>query len=96
MALNGTNNITLDSRGQVKSMIEWSATQSINNNSSTITVKVYSYFQYAIYASAAADVIVNIAGQSQTVSRVIGSHPNGVKKLVATVTKTVQHDSEGR
>lgn len=85
----------MDSRDQVRSRVEWSATQNIENNTSTITVDVYTYFQYAIYANVSADVIVDIGGQKSTVSRVIGSHPNGVNKRVARVTKTVKHNNDG-
>ena len=85
----------MDSRNQVRSRVEWSATQNIANNTSTITVDVYTYFQYAVYANASADVIVDIGGQKSTVSRVIGSHPNGVNKRVARVTKTVKHNNDG-
>lgn len=95
MALNGVNTIQMDSRNQVRSIVEWEATQNKNNNASTITVRLYAYFQYAIYSTAAHDRVVNIHGQSSTVNSAIGNHPNGVKRLLATVTKTVQHNDNG-
>lgn len=95
MALNGVNTIQMDSRNQVRSIVEWEATQNKNNNTSTITVRVYAYFQYAIYSTASHNRVVNIHGQSSTVNSAIGNHPNGVKRLLATVTKTVQHNNNG-
>ena len=96
MALSGSNIINMTSNGRVQSRVYWTATQDKNNNTSTITVKVYSYFAGEVNSTAARDVIVNIGGQTQSVSRVIGNHPNGVNKLVATVTKTVAHASDGK
>lgn len=95
MALKGTNTKVMDRRGQVRSIVNWSATQNRVNNTSTITVDVYIDIKYAVYATASANVVVNIDGQSQTVSRVIGNHPNGVYKRVARVTKTVNHNNDG-
>lgn len=95
MALKGTNTKVMDRRGQVRSIVNWSATQDRVNNTSTITVDVYIDIKYAVYATASANVVVNIDGQSQSVSRVIGNHPNGVYKRVARVTKTVDHNDDG-
>lgn len=95
MALSGSNTLQMDSRNQVRSIVEWSATQNIVDNTSTITVKVYTYFVGAIYSTAQADRVVDIAGQVSTIRSAIGNHPNGAKVLVATVTKTVAHNSIG-
>lgn len=95
MALSGSRTVKLDSRGQVQLISEWSATQDKIAGTSTITVKNYLRFAYAIYATATQTGSASIGGQSGSYSYSIGNHPNGVRKLIGTVTKTVAHNSVG-
>lgn len=95
MALSGSKTVTLDSRGQVQLISEWSATQDKIAGTSTITVKNYLRFAYAIYATASQTGSTSIGGQNGQYNYSIGNHPNGVLKLIGTVTKTVPHNAVG-
>ena len=78
-------------------VIEWSATQSIPNNSSTITAKVYLQGMdaySAIYAPATnnGSVTVNGTTKSFTATSNLSAYQ---KKLLTTQTFTVGHNSDG-
>lgn len=97
MALSGTfyNNVGKHWRLQV----EWSATQNVTANTSTITANMYwigltSYS--ATYTSTTKDGAIVIDGTTYTFSGAgLAKLSSGQKKLIATKSKTVTHGSDG-
>lgn len=78
-------------------VIEWSATQSIANNQSTVTARVYlqSMDQYGqIIASATNSGSVTVNGETKTFTANSALSANQ-KKLLTTQTFIVQHDADG-
>lgn len=78
-------------------IIEWSATQSIPNNNSTVTAKVYlqgmdAYSAINAPASNAGSVTVNGTTKSFTASSSISAYQ---KKLLTTQTFSVGHNADG-
>lgn len=95
MALSGDLGNTF--RTGYRIQIEWTATQNVTNNTSTITARFYLISQgsgYNIVAPAA-------ASQSTTIDGVTTSHSVNVsvngnqKKLLSTTTRTITHNSNG-
>lgn len=96
MALSGSfyKNVSSGYRLQV----EWSATQDVSANTSTITMKTYWMSlgsSYTISSSSSKDGSTNIDGQTSTFTATAGLSGNQ-KKLINTVTKTVSHGSDGK
>lgn len=78
-------------------VIEWSASQSIPNNNSTVTAKVYlqgmdAYSAISAGASNAGSVTVNGTTKSFTATSNLSAYQ---KKLLTTQTFSVGHDSDG-
>jgi hypothetical protein len=79
-------------------LIEWTATQNISANTSTITAKFYLQSMgsgYPIYSSAKKTVRITIDGTTYTSAENTAQLAGGQKKLMATATKTVQHNADG-
>ncbi len=96
MALSGTL-INQFSTGY-RILIEWTATQNISANTSTITAKFYLQSMgssYHIYSSAKKTVRITIDGTTYTSAENTAQLAGGQKKLMATATKTVQHNADG-
>ena len=76
--------------------IDWSASQSVADNSSTITAKVYITY-YSIDIKARSSGKCTIDGTTYTYSTAAINHNAGAayRRLVATKTHTVKHDSDG-
>jgi hypothetical protein len=97
LALSGTFYTNVNSHWRLQ--LEWTATQNISANQSTITAKLYwmgldSYG--TTYSSATKDGAVTIDGSTSTFSgsglaKLTGSE----KKLIKTYSKTVTHNSDG-
>lgn len=95
MALSGTfyKNVSTGYRLQV----EWSATQDLSSNKSTITMKTYWMSlgsSYQIYSSSTKNGSTSIDGQTSSFTATAGLSGNQ-KKLINTTTKTVSHNSDG-
>ncbi|MFS0905816.1 DUF859 family phage minor structural protein [Priestia aryabhattai] len=78
--------------------IEWSATQSIANNTSTITAKLYWMSlssAYYVNSSSTRDATITINGTSNTNTGATASLSGNQKKLVHTWSYTTGHDSDG-
>lgn len=96
MALSGSATKTVGSHWFLD--IEWTATQNVTNNTSTITAKLYwrcdSYG--AVSSSATKDGSITIDGDVQTFSGAgLASLSGGQKKLIATKSHTVTHSATG-
>lgn len=96
MALSGTiyNNFATGYRIQ----IEWSATQNIENNTSTITANFYLMSlgsSYEIHSSTKKTVRITIDGTTYTSANQTAALSGNQKKLMATATKTVTHNADG-
>ncbi|UPI13336.1 hypothetical protein [Bacillus phage SBSphiJ7] len=97
MALSGT--ISTSVRTHWKLSVSWSATQSISNNTSTITAKMYweAVDGYgAIYSDVSKSGSIYIDGTWYNFSGagLARLSPNQ-KKLIATKSKTVKHNADG-
>lgn len=79
--------------------VDWSATQSVTNNTSTITAKVYwcSYgSSYTVSSSATKSVSTTIDGTTGSTSGAgLASLSGNQRKLIHTYSKTVTHNSDG-
>jgi hypothetical protein len=97
MALSGTTYTNVGSHWRLS--ISWSATQSIDNNSSTVTAKMYweALDGYgAISSSTTKDGAININGTVFTFSGAgLAGLSGNQKKLIATRSKTIDHNSVG-
>lgn len=97
MALSGTISKTVHTHWRLS--IDWSATQSVSNNSSTITAKMYweAVDGYgAVYSDATKDGAIYIDGTKYTFSGAgLAKLSPNQKKLIATKSKTVKHNSDG-
>lgn len=98
MALSGTFYTSVGGGGW-RLQLEWSATQDIANNRSTITAKLYWISlgsHYTVGSSATKDGGITIDGTTNTFSGTgLASLSGNQKKLLSTFTKTVTHDSDG-
>jgi hypothetical protein len=99
MALSGSISMTVGSKGRHKLSVEWSATQDITNNKSTITAKMYweSTSSYGtISSSATKSGSIYIDGTWYDFSGAGLASLSGVqKKLIATKSRTISHNSAG-
>ena len=96
MALSGNFSSSFAS-GQLRLRVEWSATQSVTNNTSTITVKTYLECQYAVNFSASKSGSTTVDGTNRTWSYSNGVNTSGgwSKHLLRTETFTVNHNNDG-
>lgn len=92
MALSGSFTQTI--KDSWKLIIEWSASQSIENNYSSVNVKVYLTGSYAIYSSSTNQGQLKIDGSAYNFS-FNPSISGGQKKLLYSKTKNVYHNSAG-
>ncbi|QQO41393.1 tail protein [Bacillus phage 015DV004] len=96
MALSGTLYTNVGAYWRLS--ISWSATQSISNNSSTVTAKMYweALDRYGVNSSAYKSGSITIDGTSYSFggSGLAGLSGNQ-KKLIATKSKTIKHNSDG-
>lgn len=95
MALSGT--LTNNFKTGYRVLIEWTATQNVASNQSTITAKFYlesTGSGYTISSTAAKTLNIKIDGTTYTHSVTVGLSGNQ-KKLLATSSKTVTHDAAG-
>lgn len=97
MALSGTDYVNVDAGWRLQS--EWTATQDISANTSTITVKLYWMSlgsSYTVNSSATKSGQITIDGTSSSFSGAGLAALNGnEKKLLYTYTKTVTHNADG-
>jgi Siphovirus protein of unknown function (DUF859) len=96
MALGGTNYTNVGSHWRLQ--IEWSATQNISANTSTITQKLYwiALDGYgAVYSSASKDGSQTINGSASSFSGASAALSANQKKLIDTHVVTVTHNSDG-
>jgi len=96
MALSGV--VSRDVASNYKLSIEWTATQNISNNSSTITAKMYWEADSYGYVNSTdtKDGAIIIAGTTYTFSGAgLADLNKGQKKLIATKSKTITHDADG-
>lgn len=95
MSLNGTISKSVGSG--YKLSIEWSATQSIANNTSTITAKLYwqsTSSAYYVNSSKSRTATITINGDTDTYSA-SAQLSGGQKKLLGTKVYTTGHSSDG-
>jgi len=77
-------------------VLEWSATQSIANNTSTITANLYlQSFGGTISSSANKTAHINIDGTTYTKNDVNINLSRDQKKLLFTATRTISHNPDG-
>lgn len=97
MALSGTFGNTFRTGYRVQ--IDWSATQSIVNNQSTITLNFYLVSlgsSYTINSSATKDGFTSIGGTSEAYSGAgLANLTGNQKKLLNQQVRTVTHNSNG-
>lgn len=96
MALSGSLGNTFRSGWRLQ--LEWSATQSLTNNTSTITSRLYLVSQKSwatIRSSSSNGYRVNVNGEVYT-GTFNPSLSGNQKKLISTDTTTVAHNSDGR
>ncbi|MFQ3543664.1 DUF859 family phage minor structural protein [Halobacillus rhizosphaerae] len=97
MALSGSFYTNVNSHWGLR--LNWSATQSISNNQSTITAKLYWIAEDgygSVHSSATKDGSVTIDGSSSSFSGSgLASLNSNQTKLIKTYSKTVTHDSDG-
>ncbi len=95
MALSGSYSINFPGSSNHSLIFEWSATQSITNNTSTITMKTY-FSSKAGYNLNASNIPLQtwIDGYSENTKKNI-STSGGKKILLNTRTKTINHSSDG-
>lgn len=97
MALSGSQTLAVSSHWFLD--LEWTATQSIVNNTSTITAKLYwrADGYGAVSSSSTKTCSITIDGGTASVKTASGlaSLSGGQKKLIHTFTKTVTHASDG-
>lgn len=95
MALSGSYSVNFPGSSNHSLIFEWSATQNITNNTSTITMKTYfsSKAGYNLYASNI-PLQTWIDGYSENTKQNI-STPGGRKILLDTRTRSVTHNSDG-
>lgn len=94
MVLSGTSTTNVGSHWKLQ--LEWTATQNITNNLSTVTAKLYWIAdQYgAVYASMVNGGSITINGSTSNFSAHAGLS-NGQKRLMHTYAKEVGHSSDG-
>ena len=95
MALSGT--INKDFGGGYRIQIEWTATQNISANTSTITAKFYliSLGSWHINSTVKKTVRIKIDGTTYTSTDQTAQLASNQKKLMATATKTITHNADG-
>jgi hypothetical protein len=97
MALSGRIYKNVNSHWRLS--IEWSASQNISNNSSTVTAKMYweaTDGYGAVYSSVRKDGAIIIDGSTYTFSGTGLARLSGnQKKLIATKSKTIGHNADG-
>lgn len=78
-----------------KVRVDWTATQNVANNTSTITAKLYYVHDWSISISARSSAhSVTIDGTTTTFSSSAISASSG-EHLIGTATKTISHNSDG-
>ena len=94
MVLSGTSTTNVGSHWKLQ--LEWTATQNVTNNLSTVTAKLYWIAdQYgAVYASMVNGGSITINGSKSNFSAHAGLS-NGQKRLMHTYAKEVGHSSDG-
>ena len=97
MALSGTFYTNVGSGWRLQ--LEWSATQSVTNNTSTITARLYWMSlgsSYNVISSATKSGSVTINGASSSFSGAgLANLSGNQKKLIKTYTNTVTHNADG-
>ena len=74
---------------------EWTSSANVNNNTSTVNVKVYLH-HYEIYCAALPGSYVSAGADRRTFSRAVSSSSNSYQKTyIADETFTVAHSSDG-
>ena len=73
--------------------VDWSQEQDVSNNRSTITCKIYFTNDWSLSISGRSDNTITIDGTQKTFSSAAVSTTG--TRLFATVTQTVNHDSDG-
>ena len=94
MALSGSFSGSINS-GHYRLRVDWSASQNISANQSTITANMYLERDYSLYISGRTDNTTSIDGQSGTYSSPAISSGSGGTTHLGTVSKTVSHNSDG-
>lgn len=94
MALSGTIYKNITGR---QYRIEWSATQSIANNTSTITCvhKLVNNASYSLYISSGNVSTCNVGGVEKSYTNPAISTSGGTTHTLGTTVHTVSHDSDG-
>ncbi|WCS69715.1 hypothetical protein Goe25_00870 [Bacillus phage vB_BsuM-Goe25] len=94
MALSGSLQTTIHSHWTLR--IEWSASQNISDNTSTVTAKLYwiadSYGAINSSQTKSGTVVIDGSTYSFSASAAL---KNGQKKLITTKSKTIKHNSDG-
>lgn len=95
MALSGSKTVSFPGNSNYKLIVEWSATQNINENKSTITMKTYfsSNASWSIYASGRT-LTTWVYGGNKSTTHAINS-AGGKKILLNTRTETFAHKADG-
>lgn len=95
MALSGSKTITVSTYWSLR--LSWTATQNINNNTSTITASLYwiSKDGYPVNSSATKSGYIKIGGSSSSFTATAGLSKNQTKKL-SSYTRTVSHSGDGK
>lgn len=92
MALSGSFTGSIVS-GHYKLRVDWTATQSIANNTSTITAKMYIVNDWDLSIASRSDNTITIAGTTYKIAssaiRSKGTH------YIGSATKTISHNSDG-
>lgn len=81
--------------GHYRLRVEWSATQDIANNTSTITANMYIDTDYSLYIWTRSNNTTTIDGSSQTYSSPAIQTDTSSSTHVGTVSKTVSHNADG-
>ncbi len=96
MALSGSSSTSFHNN-RFNLIVEWSATQNINNNTSTVTAKLYMQSNgsgYGLVSSSNKPATIRIDGTSYN-QNVNVNLSSGQKKLLMTKSKTISHLSNG-
>ena len=97
MALSGSYSTTFAVGGALSLILEWTATQNVNANTSTVTAKVYlkgNYSYSTLYAPVVNSGSITIDGTKygfSATSSITGTQ----KKLLGTASKTIGHNADG-
>lgn len=94
MALSGSFTTSVDN-GHYRLKVNWSATQDIANNTSTISAKAYFEGDYAANIGSRANCKITIDGTAYTFTAPAISQGGSFSVQIGTASKTVTHNSDG-